>query len=370
MLFVAREYSTNLLENRSCESWTTNQVRATHKVFSQSANFQLPYPQPYDYLPQPKTDDHLHPVKCLLGEVNIHKYLTHPYVSPLFGNFKGLPPLLIQAGEAEVLRDEITLLAHKASLAGVIVEHEIYEDCVHVFQAFLFLDASRKAYQAQRQFIRHKLLRLTAVKDIEYAVMDKQILSDAHLVDGKGVADPGSLQTSPSSESLPLPVLEDEGEGVSSSEEEDGSEETFVASPADMREPSLVHEVSPPNPFPSSPPSITRPLLRTYASARDLFMSKAGFPSPEALTDRLRDQARAYTTGDSPHKPLHARSSSHPDLRALLEEYEASGPSNITRLVHYSKPVIGDGGDVDSSSGNRRKRAPSFAGQSPGFSFL
>ena len=47
-------------------------------------------------------------------------YLTHPYASPLFGDFTGLPPLLIQAGESEVLRDEITLLAHKATLAGEI----------------------------------------------------------------------------------------------------------------------------------------------------------------------------------------------------------------------------------------------------------
>ena len=57
-------------------------------------------------------------------------YLTHPYASPLFGDFTGLPPLLIQAGESEVLRDEITLLAHKATLAGVQVMHELYEDAV------------------------------------------------------------------------------------------------------------------------------------------------------------------------------------------------------------------------------------------------
>ena len=83
--------------------------------------------QPYDYLPNPRAeDDHFHPVKCLLGN-SISDYLTHPYVSPLFGDFKDLPPLLIQAGDAEVLRDEITLLAHKASLAGVKVEHEIFE---------------------------------------------------------------------------------------------------------------------------------------------------------------------------------------------------------------------------------------------------
>lgn len=83
--------------------------------------------QPYDYLPNPNTeDDHLHPVKCLLGD-SIEEYLTHPYVSPLFGDLAGLPPLLIQAGDAEVLRDEITLLAHKAAMAGVKVEHEIFE---------------------------------------------------------------------------------------------------------------------------------------------------------------------------------------------------------------------------------------------------
>jgi hypothetical protein len=53
----------------------------------------------------------------------------------------GLPPLLIQSGEAEVLRDEITLLAYKASLQGVIVMHEVYDEQVHVFQSLSFLPA-------------------------------------------------------------------------------------------------------------------------------------------------------------------------------------------------------------------------------------
>lgn len=73
----------------SCESWETN--------------------RPYDYLPQPAADDYLHPVKCLLGAEGIHKYLTHPYVSPLFGDFTGLPPMLVQVGQAEVLLDEVSL---------------------------------------------------------------------------------------------------------------------------------------------------------------------------------------------------------------------------------------------------------------------
>ncbi|PWY98691.1 Pkinase-domain-containing protein [Testicularia cyperi] len=120
----------------SCDSWDTNSE--------------------FDYLPMPRSGDHMNPVSAYLGD-NIDKYITHPYASPLFGDMHGLPPLLIQCGDAEVLRDEVTLLAHKASLSGVPVRHELYEDCVHVFQAFLFLDASRKALQSARHFVRTAL---------------------------------------------------------------------------------------------------------------------------------------------------------------------------------------------------------------------
>lgn len=85
----------------------------------------------YDIVPKPLPGDHLNPIACYLGE-HMEKYLTHPYASPLFGDLKGLPPMLIQAGDAEVLRDEITLLAHKATLAGVEVRHELYEDAVSI----------------------------------------------------------------------------------------------------------------------------------------------------------------------------------------------------------------------------------------------
>lgn len=120
----------------SCDSWETNKE--------------------FDYLPRPGTGDHMNPVNAYLGH-NMSKYLMHPYVSPLFGDMHGLPPMLIQTGDAEVLRDENILFAHKCALAGVPVRHEIYEDCVHVFQFFLFLEASRKAFQSMRHFIRTAL---------------------------------------------------------------------------------------------------------------------------------------------------------------------------------------------------------------------
>lgn len=93
----------------SCDSWDSNAE--------------------FDLVPIPQSGDHLNPILCLLGPSGLsNQYLTHPYASPLFGQMHGLPPLLIQSGDAEVLRDEAMLLAHKATLAGVKVRHEIYED--------------------------------------------------------------------------------------------------------------------------------------------------------------------------------------------------------------------------------------------------
>lgn len=103
--------------------------------------------------------DHLNPVGCYLGPQGLTSYLTHPYASPLFGDLHGLPPMLIQSGDAEVLRDEITLLAHKATLAGVNVTHELYEDMVHVFQMLTFLPAAKAAINSVGRWVRVTLPR-------------------------------------------------------------------------------------------------------------------------------------------------------------------------------------------------------------------
>lgn len=106
----------------SCESWDSN------------ANFDVvPFPQ----------NDHMNPIALYLGE-RMEDFLTHPYASPLFGDFTGLPPLLIQVGDAEVLRDESALLAHKATLAGVDVRHELFEDAVGYVMSFLHLHESEQ----------------------------------------------------------------------------------------------------------------------------------------------------------------------------------------------------------------------------------
>ena len=62
--------------------------------------------------------------------------LTDPLVSPLYGDYSGLPPILIQVGDAEVLLDDATRVAEKAKAAGVDCTLEIFDEMIHVFQIF------------------------------------------------------------------------------------------------------------------------------------------------------------------------------------------------------------------------------------------
>jgi acetyl esterase/lipase len=60
----------------------------------------------------------------------------HPYASPLYADLRGLPPLLIHVGDAEVILDDSTRLAARARDAGVEVSLEIWDEMPHVFAAF------------------------------------------------------------------------------------------------------------------------------------------------------------------------------------------------------------------------------------------
>lgn len=59
---------------------------------------------------------------------------TEPLASPVFGDWTGMPPLLVQVGDTEVLMDDAHRLAEVASEAGVEVQHEVYPDMPHVWQ--------------------------------------------------------------------------------------------------------------------------------------------------------------------------------------------------------------------------------------------
>ncbi|MGH7269657.1 MAG: alpha/beta hydrolase, partial [Polyangiaceae bacterium] len=56
--------------------------------------------------------------------------------SPLYADLSGLPPLLMQVGDSEILLDDTRRFAAKAAGAGVEVTCEVCPEMVHVFQAF------------------------------------------------------------------------------------------------------------------------------------------------------------------------------------------------------------------------------------------
>ena len=61
--------------------------------------------------------------------------VRNPLVSPVFGEYSSIPPLLIQVGEHEIIRDDSVHTAAKARADGVDVQLEIWPGMFHVFQS-------------------------------------------------------------------------------------------------------------------------------------------------------------------------------------------------------------------------------------------
>ena len=83
-----------------------------------------------------------------------------PYISPIFGDFTGFPPMLLQVGSIEMLLSDSRTVAEKAREQGVKVRLSEYEGMFHVFQrAMLLMPESRKAWIEVEKFI-EKLLEM------------------------------------------------------------------------------------------------------------------------------------------------------------------------------------------------------------------
>jgi acetyl esterase/lipase len=77
----------------------------------------------------------------------------NPLASPIFGDYTGIPPLLIQVGEVEVIRDDSVRVAARARVYGVEVTLEVWPGQVHVFQ-IRGLPESREAVARLAAFMR------------------------------------------------------------------------------------------------------------------------------------------------------------------------------------------------------------------------
>lgn len=77
-----------------------------------------------------------------------------PYVSPLYADLHGLPPILIQVGSYEMLLSDVTRFAEKAKQEGVAIRLEVWEGMQHVWQFVAsLLPEARQAIEQISQFM-------------------------------------------------------------------------------------------------------------------------------------------------------------------------------------------------------------------------
>ena len=60
--------------------------------------------------------------------------VKNPLISPLYADFAGFPPFIVHVGGSELLLDDSTRVAERASAAGCDVTIEVWPEMQHVFQ--------------------------------------------------------------------------------------------------------------------------------------------------------------------------------------------------------------------------------------------
>jgi len=84
---------------------------------------------------------------------------TAASISPLFGNWSGLPPLYFVAGSTEMLLDDSIRAQDRAVQAGVEASIDVWPQMPHVFPLFDWLPESRQAMSDIAAFIAKNLAR-------------------------------------------------------------------------------------------------------------------------------------------------------------------------------------------------------------------
>jgi monoterpene epsilon-lactone hydrolase len=82
--------------------------------------------------------------------------LADPYVSPVYGDYAGLPPLYFQVGSTEILLDDTLRCAERARTAGTGAEVEIWKGMPHGWQGLPFIPESARAIERIGDFVRER----------------------------------------------------------------------------------------------------------------------------------------------------------------------------------------------------------------------
>ncbi|QGZ53726.1 alpha/beta hydrolase [Paraburkholderia acidiphila] len=80
---------------------------------------------------------------------------SDPYVSPLYADFRGLPPLSLFVGSSETLLDDTRRVVERARAAGVSVECEIAGGMPHIWPIYApFMPEARRTLDVAASFVR------------------------------------------------------------------------------------------------------------------------------------------------------------------------------------------------------------------------
>lgn len=96
-------------------------------------------------------------MRTAVGELYAGKTsLKDPCISPVFGDFNRLPPMLIHVGEYEMLYDDAAAVYAKACAAGVKAELKVWPGMFHAFQlADALIPEARTAWREIGIFMRN-----------------------------------------------------------------------------------------------------------------------------------------------------------------------------------------------------------------------
>ena len=81
---------------------------------------------------------------------------TDPYISPAFADYKGFPPMLLFAGEDEMLLDDTLTVCKRAREAGVDVILETQPKMFHSYVLYTnYMPESKSSYRLLKDFIKN-----------------------------------------------------------------------------------------------------------------------------------------------------------------------------------------------------------------------
>ncbi|MBQ7521349.1 MAG: alpha/beta hydrolase [Clostridia bacterium] len=85
---------------------------------------------------------------------------TNPYISPAFADYSGFPPMLLFAGEDEMLLDDTLTVYKKAKQAGVDIKLETQPKMFHSYVLYTdYMPESKHSYHTLNNFILNRIYR-------------------------------------------------------------------------------------------------------------------------------------------------------------------------------------------------------------------